>query len=103
MSVSGNLTDELRAACPSLRGSLTADISLASYSWFRTGGPAQTLFEPADEADLALFLQTCPVDVPILVVGLGSNLLVRDGGVRGIVVRLGKGFQAITREPGERI
>ena len=71
---------------PGLRGRLVADAPLAPLSWFRTGGPAEMLFEPADEADLAAFLAACPPDVPVTVIGLGSNLLVRDGGVAGVVV-----------------
>jgi UDP-N-acetylmuramate dehydrogenase len=90
-----DITPALNAAAPGLRGSLEANAPMAGMSWFRTGGPAQALFQPADEEDLATFLRGCPDDLPILVVGLGSNLLVRDGGVPGVVVRLGKGFQAI--------
>ncbi|MBV9076373.1 MAG: UDP-N-acetylmuramate dehydrogenase [Methylobacteriaceae bacterium] len=99
----GILAAELRAAIPALRGSLEADAPLAPLSWFRTGGPAEVLFTPADEADLALFLAGCPRDLPILVVGLGSNLLVRDGGVRGVVMRLGRGFAQVMVEPGLRV
>jgi UDP-N-acetylmuramate dehydrogenase len=95
-----DLVNRLRASIPALRGSLKADVPMAPFSWFRTGGPAQALFEPADEADLAAFLAGCPVDVPVTVVGLGSNLLVRDGGVAGVVVRLGRGFQDIMVEDG---
>ncbi|MFO1148179.1 MAG: UDP-N-acetylmuramate dehydrogenase [Alsobacter sp.] len=97
------LADKLRSACPGLRGTLTAAASMAPLSWFRTGGPAEVLFEPADEEDLATFLAACPGGVPVLVVGLGSNLLVRDGGVRGVVIRLGKGFQGIAVEDGQRV
>jgi UDP-N-acetylmuramate dehydrogenase len=97
------LADTLRAALPSLRGAVTAGAPLAPLSWFRTGGAAEVLFEPADEEDLAAFLAACPADVPVLVVGLGSNLLVRDGGVRGVVVRLGKAFQSIVVEDGHRV
>ncbi len=82
----------------SLRGKVTLHAEMKPYSWFRTGGPADLLFEPEDEADLATFLQALPLDVPVLVVGLGSNLLVRDGGFRGVVLRLGKGFSEITVE-----
>lgn len=96
------LADRL-AAAGTVRGRLSAGESLAPFSWFRTGGPAEVLFEPADEDDLAAFLSRCPADVPVTVIGLGSNLLVRDGGVTGVVVRLGKAFQAIAVEPGERI
>ena len=96
------------AAClsetiPGLRGTLQADAPTAPLSWFRTGGPAEVLFTPADEADLATFLAGCPAEVPILVVGLGSNLLIRDCGLRGVVIRLGKGFAAVAVEDGCRV
>lgn len=87
---------------PQARGSLRPDASLADLTWFRVGGPADILFRPADAEDLAAFLAACPGDVPITVVGVGSNLLVRDGGVRGVVIRLGGGFNAITVE-GTRV
>src|SRR4029079_12093879 len=85
------------------RGRLAAGTKLADITWFRVGGPAQALFSPADEADLAYFLAGIPADLPVTVIGLGSNLLVRDGGVPGVVIRLGKGFATITPEPGNRI
>lgn len=96
------LADRLAAAV-AVRGRLSAGESLAPFSWFRTGGPAEVLFEPADEADLAAVLPAIPAEAPVTVIGLGSNLLVRDGGVAGVVVRLGKAFQSIAVEPGERI
>jgi UDP-N-acetylmuramate dehydrogenase len=71
---------------------------MASLSWFRTGGPAQVLFDPADESDLAYFLARLDPAVPVLVLGAGSNILVRDGGIAGIVIRLGKGFEEVTIE-----
>ncbi|MDF1685153.1 MAG: UDP-N-acetylmuramate dehydrogenase [Parvibaculaceae bacterium] len=77
---------------PTVRGGLTADASMASLTWFRVGGPADVLFRPADVEDLSAFLAACPLDMPITVVGVGSNLLVRDGGVRGVVIRLGATF-----------
>lgn len=86
-----------------LRGSLVVNAPLAPLTWFRTGGPAQLLFTPQDADDLAAFLRVLPADVPLLVIGLGSNLLVRDGGIPGAVVRLGKGFSNITVEPGHRV
>ena len=89
------LADHLSQVTPGLRGTLQPDAPTAPLSWFRTGGPAEVLFTPADGADLALFLDGCPADVPVLVIGLGSNLLVRDGGVPGVVIRLGKGFAQI--------
>lgn len=98
-----DLTDALRAAMPDLRGRITANATMADITWFRVGGPAQVLFQPADEADLAYFLAAVPRELPIVVVGLGSNLLVRDGGYAGIVIRLGRGFGDVTVEPGHKI
>jgi UDP-N-acetylmuramate dehydrogenase len=98
-----DLTADLRARLPQLRGALEANAPMAPLSWFRTGGPAQALFTPADEDDLAYLLGGLPADLPVLVVGLGSNLLVRDGGVPGIVIRLGKAFAEVSVEPGQRI
>jgi UDP-N-acetylmuramate dehydrogenase len=80
---------------PQVRGRLEPDFPLADITWFRTGGPAEVLFTPADEADLASFLAELPAEIPVYPVGVGSNLLVRDGGVPGIVVRLGRGFSAL--------
>jgi UDP-N-acetylmuramate dehydrogenase len=76
-----------------LRGRITPDAEMDKITWFRAGGLADALFQPADEADLAAFLQAVPQDIPITVVGIGSNLLVRDGGIPGFVIRLSaKGF-----------
>ena len=88
---------------PALRGRLLANEPLAPLTWFRVGGPAQVLFMPEDEADLAYFLANLPPDIPVTVVGLGSNLIVRDGGVPGVVIRLGRGFNDVKVEPGDRI
>ncbi len=77
---------------PQLRGRILANQPLADLTWFRVGGPAQLLFMPEDEADLAYFLGGLPADIPVTVIGLGSNLIVRDGGVAGAVIRLGRGF-----------
>ena len=85
---------------PDLRGRLLANQPLAELTWFRVGGPAQVLFMPEDEADLAYFLAQLPAEIPVTVIGLGSNLIVRDGGVPGVVIRLGRGFNAVTVEPG---
>jgi UDP-N-acetylmuramate dehydrogenase len=93
----------LKAALPQLRGRLMESQSLAELTWFRVGGPAQALFMPEDEADLAYFLAHQPDQIPITVIGLGSNLIVRDGGVPGVVIRLGRGFNAVTIELGERV
>jgi len=98
-----DLLPDLAPALPDLRGRLAANQSLADITWFRVGGPAQALFVPADAADLAYFLTNMPAELPITVIGLGSNLLVRDGGVPGIVIRLGRGFAQIAVEPGNRI
>lgn len=98
-----DITGELRARTPALRGAFEANAPMAPLSWFRTGGPAQVLFTPADDDDLACFLQAVPAEVPVLVVGLGSNLLVRDDGVAGVVIRLGKGFADVAVEEGQRI
>jgi UDP-N-acetylmuramate dehydrogenase len=94
---------DLKARLPDLRGRLIANAPMADITWFRVGGPAQVLFSPADEADLAYALKHLPADLPVFVVGLGSNLLVRDGGVPGMVIRLGRGFGDIKIEPGNRV
>ncbi|HEV2676702.1 MAG TPA: UDP-N-acetylmuramate dehydrogenase [Aliidongia sp.] len=77
---------------PKVRGRLVADAPLAANTWFRVGGPAEVLFRPADMADLTDFLAAKPADVPVTVIGVASNLLVRDGGVPGVVIRLGRPF-----------
>ena len=97
-----DITAELKSKAPALRGRLLPNQSLAELTWFRVGGPAQALFMPEDEADLAYFLSMLPPDIPVTVVGLGSNLIVRDGGIPGLVVRLGRGFNDIAVE-GSRI
>jgi UDP-N-acetylmuramate dehydrogenase len=95
--------ERLLRRLPPVQGRLHADAPLAELTWFRTGGPAEVLFLPADEADLASFLKALPADVPVTVIGVGSNLLVRDGGVPGVVVRLGRGFGGLALEDGSRI
>jgi UDP-N-acetylmuramate dehydrogenase len=88
-----DITPELKAAMPSLRGRLLANQSLAELTWFRVGGPAQVLFTPVDEDDLAYFLKQLPEELSVHVVGVGSNLIVRDGGLPGVVIRLApRGF-----------
>jgi len=87
-----DIVPELKRKAPDVRGRLLANQSLAELTWFRVGGPAQILFMPADEADLAYFLARLPREIPLTVIGLGSNLIVRDGGVPGVVIRLGKPF-----------
>jgi UDP-N-acetylmuramate dehydrogenase len=97
-----DLTPLLKSRMPDLRGRALANQPLAELTWFRVGGPAQLLFMPDDEADLAYFLGQLPEEVAVTVIGLGSNLIVRDGGVPGAVVRLGRGFNAVAVE-GTRI
>jgi UDP-N-acetylmuramate dehydrogenase len=97
-----DITAELKASMPQLRGRLLANQALKDLTWFRVGGPAQILFMPEDEADLACLLERLPSDVPVCIIGLGSNLIVRDGGVPGVVVRLGRGFAGIAIE-GDRV
>ena len=77
---------------PALRGRLLANQSLAELTWFRVGGPAQVLFMPEDDDDLGYLLANLPAEIPVTVIGLGSNLIVRDGGVPGVAIRLGRGF-----------
>ncbi len=91
-------THRLMDRLPPVRGRLTADAPLHKMTWFRTGGPAEALFRPADVEDLAAFLEKTPGDVPITVLGVGSNVLVRDGGVRGVVIRLQGAFAALSVE-----
>ena len=101
----GLLTDQPHPPAPSrsregeqkVRGKLTPDAPLAPLVWFKSGGVAQWLFEPADADDLAQFLRDLEPDVPVLALGLGSNMIVRDGGVPGVVVRLGKTFAKIDK------
>ena len=99
-----DLAPDLTARMPALRGRLAANVSMADLTWFRVGGPAQILFSPADEEDLAYALARLPAEIPVTVVGLGSNLIVRDGGVPGVVIRLGgKGFGFVRPEEGARV
>ena len=92
--------EAIRAAAQSVRGKLSFDVALAPYTWFRVGGPAEALFSPADEEDLADFLERLPRDVPVTIIGVGSNLIVRDGGVRGVVIRLSpRGFGGVETTP----
>jgi UDP-N-acetylmuramate dehydrogenase len=94
---------ELRARLPRLRGKLLANQSLAELTWFRVGGAAQILFVPENDEDLAYFLAGLPEHIPVTVIGLGSNLIVRDAGVPGVVIRLGRGFGEITLESDSRM
>jgi UDP-N-acetylmuramate dehydrogenase len=96
-----DITPEVKAAMPELRGRLLANQSLAELTWFRVGGPAQVLFTPADEDDLVYFLTQLPGELPLYVVGVGSNLIVRDGGIPGVVIRLGPRSFGETSAAGE--
>jgi UDP-N-acetylmuramate dehydrogenase len=99
-----DLLPAIAAEVPALRGKLTANAPLAPFTWFRVGGPAQVLFQPADEEDLAYLLALLPREIPVCVIGLGSNLIVRDGGVAGIVIRLGgRAFGAIEATKDHRM
>ncbi|MGP2493209.1 UDP-N-acetylmuramate dehydrogenase [Mesorhizobium sp. PUT5] len=93
MTRGARLLEKLGDRLSGLRGRVTPDAEMEKITWFRAGGPADALFQPADEEDLAAFLRAVPQDVPVMVVGIGSNLLVREGGIPGFVVRLSaKGF-----------
>jgi UDP-N-acetylmuramate dehydrogenase len=98
-----DIIPDLQTRLPNLRGRLVANQPLGEFTWFRVGGPAQALFMPEDENDLAYFLRNLPPDVPVTVIGAGSNLIARDGGVAGVTIRLGRGFNAVTVEPDSRI
>jgi UDP-N-acetylmuramate dehydrogenase len=99
-----DLLPALRPWIEEVRGRLIPNQSLAEVTWFRVGGPAQLFFQPADEADLALFLGHLPEAIPVTVIGLGSNLLVRDGGIDGVVIKLSaKGFGGIEVLDGHRL
>ncbi len=87
--------DRLIERLPPVRGRLSENAPLAPVTWFRVGGAAEVMFRPADRDDLAAFLAGKSADVPVTVIGVASNLLVRDGGVRGVVIRLGRGFVEI--------
>ncbi|MEO6360525.1 MAG: hypothetical protein ABIO43_08140, partial [Sphingomicrobium sp.] len=99
--VEGRSADALRLRSGrtklSVRGKLTLKARLAPLVWFKSGGTAEQLFEPADEQDLIEFLRQLDPDVPLMALGLGSNMIVRDGGVPGVTVRLGKPFAKIER------
>ncbi len=98
------LVDEVKARAPKLRGRLAANAPIAEATWFRVGGPAEALFSPADEEDLAYLLSALPREVPATTIGLGSNLIVRDGGIPGLVIRLGgRAFGAVEIADSQRV
>lgn len=92
----------LIARLPRVKGPYQANAAIKDLTWFRAGGPAEVLYIPPDADDLAAFLKALPADVPLTVIGVGSNLLVRDGGVDGVVIRLGRGFMNVSAE-GTRV
>ncbi|MEM9471127.1 MAG: UDP-N-acetylmuramate dehydrogenase [Pseudomonadota bacterium] len=94
---------QLARRLPAVRGRIELDKPLAEFTWFRVGGPADVLYSPADEEDLAGFLAALDDDIPVQVIGVGSNLLVRDGGITGVVIRLGRGFGQMAVEDGFRV
>ncbi|WP_207476886.1 UDP-N-acetylmuramate dehydrogenase [Arenibaculum pallidiluteum] len=100
MAAAALVRNHLIERLPPVRGRISADAPLAATTWFRAGGLAEVLFKPADADDLAAFLAGCPADVPVTVIGVGSNLLVRDGGVPGVVVRLARGFSEVSCADG---
>jgi len=88
---------------PAVRGRYSENVSLAGITWFRVGGPAEVVFRPADRDDVTSFLASCPADVPVQPIGVGSNLLVRDGGIDGVVIRLGRGFTDVSQGVGQPV
>jgi UDP-N-acetylmuramate dehydrogenase len=99
-----SFAEKLGRELPKVRGRIAANQPLAPFTWFRVGGSADILFSPADEEDLAYFLANVPLEIPVSVIGLGSNLIVRDGGVPGVVIRLGgRAFGEVTAEGDYRV
>lgn len=96
MAARRNMTRDWLDSLPPLKGRLQRDADLSKITWFRVGGPAEVMFRPEDLQDLQTFLAAKPAGIPVTVIGVGSNLLVRDGGVPGVVIRLGKGFAGIS-------
>ena len=92
------MTGPLIERLPTVRGDYVEAVPMARHTWFGVGGPADIIFSPADAADLGAFLAACPAEIPVLPVGAGSNLLVRDGGIPGVVVRLGACMTTISHE-----
>ena len=102
MAPAGDMASCLIDRLPPVRGRIAANAPIGPLTWFRVGGPAEVLFRPADEADLADFLRALPEDVPVTVIGVASNLLVRDGGIPGVTLRLGRGFVEV-RAAGDTV
>ncbi len=98
------LLKKLESNLEGVRGRLTPDAPMSRFTWFQVGGPADILFQPADEDDLSHFLARLPEEIPVMVVGVGSNLLVRDGGIEGVVIRLSaKGFGSVEQVSDTRL
>ncbi len=93
----------LMARLPAVRGRYRENADLARITWFRVGGPAEVMFRPEDADDLAAFLRARPADLPVTVIGVGSNVLIRDGGVPGVVIRLGRAFATLEAEGTDMI
>ena len=93
--------NRLMARLPAVRGRLTKQAPLDGITWFRVGGPAEIMFRPADRDDLLAFLAAKPAEVPVTVLGVGSNVLIRDGGLPGVVIRLGRAFAGIEADEGD--
>ena len=98
-----DIIPDLKGRMPELRGRLLANQPLGEFTWFRVGGAAQAFFMPQDENDLAYFLRNLQADIPVTAIGAGSNLIVRDGGVPGVVIRLGRGFNEVKIEDDHRV
>lgn len=98
MTMAATRVTDFVNALPALRGRSQADAPLAPSTWFRVGGPADVLVRPADAADLAQFLRALPLDIPVHVIGACSNLIIRDGGLPGVVIRLARGFGTVSVE-----
>ena len=94
-------SEGLLARLPPVRGRTTENAPLAGITWFRVGGPAEVMFRPADRDDLISFIRAKPGDIPVTMLGIGSNLMVRDGGIPGVVIRLGEGFSDVTFDGAE--
>ncbi|PCI01221.1 MAG: UDP-N-acetylenolpyruvoylglucosamine reductase [Alphaproteobacteria bacterium] len=92
------MTDSLLNRLPDVRGRISENASISATTWFRVGGPAEVLFKPKDREDLTLFLKQCPSDIPLTVLGVCSNMIIRDGGIKGVVIKMGRGFTDITHD-----
>ena len=98
-----DIVSSLKSSLPELRGRLLGNQPLGEFTWFRVGGAAQAFFMPEDENDLAYVLGNLPAQIPVTVIGAGSNLIVRDGGIPGVTIRLGRGFNAVVADPEHRV